>query len=287
MKIHAYRLEADGPTPASELLQRVGALALGERYFPGDGNTLRLEDVQLRGDFLLTNFSALRKGHGPGRLSRHGLMAEFDLNEDEDFGEDTAAVIHVPSGYTAVQYNHYGPRHASVDKYLAAADEALRGALPRTDYVMAMCLRGGAYDRLRRYGFIQEVDFAIALPGIEAGAADRGMSVGNALRAPLPEGAASIAMQIRGRPGEALGQRDAMELVDSLLARGNDLLRAKVWGKPEQGAGRKKPIDLLAEHLQVDRELRRTRGQRFALHERWDLLGNTLDQWLASNELNR
>lgn len=284
MKIHAYRIERQGPGQLHELLATIGALALEDRFFAGDGEALRLEEFDLRGDFFVADFAGPRAGHGPGKLSRRAPMVDIDLGDDENFAEDTAIAVHIPSGYAAVQYNHNGPRVKAIEKYLGAADDR-NGQ--RTQYQFATCLRPDAHDRLRRYGFIQEIDFTIAIPGIAPGAADQGISVGNALNAPLPQGAQVISMQVRANAGGPLGQRDSLELVDDLLARGGDLLRAKIWGKEAEGRGRKRPINLLNEHLSQDVDIRRARGNRFGRPERWTALGQTLERWLANGQLQQ
>lgn len=287
LKIHAYRLERQGPGDLADLLERVRARSLEDRFFPGDGQKLRLEELELRGDYLLADFAGPRAGHGPGRMGRAAPITDFDLADDEDFGEDAAVVVHLPSGYSAVQYNHFGPRVSAIETYLGAAEDAMPNPAGRTQYQFGVVLRQNAYERLRRYGFIQEVEFTIALPGIQPDAARGGMSVGNALEAPLPQGVESVSMSLKARPGGSLGHRDAMELVDGLLGRGGDLVRASVWGKEAEGSGRKKPINLLNEHLSVDRALRRHTGQRYARGERWAALGQSLDEWLASGQLRR
>jgi hypothetical protein len=210
-------------------------------------------------------------------------MADIDLDDDETFGEDTAMAFHVPTGYAAVQYNHYGPRALAIEKYLNAADAELSNVA--TAYRLAVCLRGEAYQRLERLGFIQQVDFTISIPGILPGDAQNGVSVGGALRAPLPEGVEVVSMQLRGRAGRALGRDSVFAMVDDLLQRGGDLHAARVWGKRAQGAGRKRPVDLVNDQLSTEVDIRPARGHRFARPERWDALGRTLDDWLRTGQL--
>ena len=56
---------------------------------------------------------------GPGRSKRGSLTTDFDLGEDEGFGEQTAAVWS-RSGQVALQHNHRGPRPASIRRYLSS-----------------------------------------------------------------------------------------------------------------------------------------------------------------------
>jgi hypothetical protein len=211
-------------------------------------------------------------------------MSAIDLADDEQFGEDTAMVVHVPTGYAALQYNHYGPRARAVEEYLNSADRAAGDQGNPTAYRLGACLRPDAYSRLQAMGFIQEVDFTIYLPGLGAQA---GLSVGDALNAPLPQGVEVISMSMRGRAGGPLGRQDALALVDDLVQKGGDLIAAKVWGKPAEGAGRKRPVDLVKEHLSDERDIRPSRGQRFARPERWIALRDILSRWLATGRLAR
>jgi hypothetical protein len=284
LKIHAYRVDRQGPLQVADLIAAIDARPLSDRFFHGDGQVLRLEDSVRDGDFLLLEFAGARTGHGPGRMSRDRPMAHIDLDSDETFGEDTAVAYHVPSGYAAVQYNHYGPRATAIERYLNAAAGALATPGP-TAYALGVCLRGEAYQRLAQLGFIQEVDFTIAIPGILPGDADNGVSVGAALRAPLPEGVEVISMQLRGRAGRPLGRDSVLTMVDELLRRGGDLHAARVWGKSAPGVGRKRPVDLVNDQLSADVEIRPARGHRYARPERWNGLARTLHEWLASRQL--
>jgi len=283
LKIHAYKIDQQGGMDLANLIGLVEGLALVHRFFPGDERALRLEDSRRDGDWLLMDFAGARKGHGPGRMARDRPMADIDLDHDETFGEDTALALHVPTGYAAVQYNHYGPRAAAIEKYLNAASADLSD-VPAA-YRLAICLREEAYQRLERLGFIQQVDFTIAIPGILPGDAANGVSVGAALDMPLPEGVEVISMQLRGRAGGSLGRARVFAMLDDLMRRSGDLHAARVWGKPAQGVGRKRPVDLINDQLSTEVDIRPARGHRFARPERWDALGRTLHEWLAAGRL--
>lgn len=284
MKIHAFRLEQQGPGDLLALMDAVRAMPLEDRFFAGDGRALRLEARGRRGDFYLMDFAGPRGGHGPGRMAPSRPITEFDLQADESFGEDTAIALHIPTGYVAVQYNHYGPRAATVDRYFNAADLEIGGHAPTT-YTLAACLRPDAYRRLAEMGFMQEVEFTIALPGILPGDADRGLSVEGALAAPLPEGVQIISMQLRAMAGAPIGRAGVMGLIDSLTARGAELRAARVWGKRAEGLGRKRPVDLVNDHLSNEVDIRTARGQRIARAERWQALTASLTGWLAAGQL--
>lgn len=284
MKIHAFRLEQQGAGSLQPLMDAVAGRDLGARFFAGDGEAIRLEVAQPLGDYYLMDFAGVRAGHGPGRMARNRPIVDFDLQHDEAFGEDTAMVLHLPTRYAAIQYNHYGPRAAAIERHLNAADLALGGAA-HTTYSLGACLRAEAYRRLREMGFMQEVDFTLALPGVMPGDAAAGVSVGGALNAPLPEGVQVISMQLRAMPGAPLGRDGVFRLLDILNARGADLRAARVWGKRAEGAGRKRPVDLINDHLAEDVDLRPAFGQRIVRIERWNALRTTLQGWLDGGQL--
>lgn len=284
MKAFGFRLESDPQRDFLQLATDLAARPLRDRRFVNDNGALRLEALRHAGDFLFIDFAGERNGHGPGRMAPDQPIAEIDLEPQERFGEDTAMVLHIPTGTTAVQYNHQGPRYTAIQKYINAANLSLINGAGHSDYNLAIKLSRDAYARLRAYGIIQEIEFTIATPGILSGDARRGISLGRALQAPLPEGAKIFNLSMRAKRGEEIQADDAIEFVEELLSRGEDLIKAKVWGKQNERQ-RKRPVNLLNDQLSHTADIRRHRGQRYAREERWAGLHNAMLEWARAGEV--
>lgn len=137
---------------------------------------------------------------------------------------------------------------------------------------------------MRAYGIIQEIEFTIATPGILPGDADRGISLGRALQAPLPQGAEVFRLSMRAKKGEEIQSDDAISFIEDLLGRAEDLRAAKVWGKRNEKE-KKRPVNLLKDQLSHTADIRRHRGERYAREERWAGLHQALQEWERNGEL--
>lgn len=293
MKIFAFRVHQRGPRTFEQIISRLNALPIQDRYF---ASPVRLEDLSRRGGLLLMDFSRERGGHGPGRMSRQAALQEIRLRDGESFGEDTGVALDPRTGYAALQYNHYGPRVGAIEDYLFAYDESLGGlAQPGRGQTSAdVCgfqfgalLKHDAMRRLQHLGIIHEIDFAVSVPGAQAADLDRGRSLSQVLRAPLPEGVETISMRLvaaAGRDG-ALGVGRARGLINDLQRAGASLHRAVVKGRPN----REDPldtIDLVEERISADPDLPLGAGRRYSRNDRWGALSTTLRQWISTHVLS-
>lgn len=290
MKIFAYQLRQDGARTVAEVVEHIYAKQLRDRVQPG-GNGLRLEERAVGRDLIFMDFAKARSGHGPGRMHPERPIQEFDLAAGENFGEDTAAVYHVPSGYLIVQYNHSGPRANAIANYLSL--EELMMARQPDDHVegvgfsLASVLTRDAYDRLGNLGIVKEVDVLISLPGVERADLNAGRSLGQILQSPMPRGTESIAITYHAARGRqsSLGPDGVMGLVQDLRAMAAGVRRARVRGKRADN-GESDSIDLLEEMLSKEADIRVARGQRYARPERWQALETAFREWVAAGTLD-
>lgn len=214
-------------------------------------------------------------------------MGDFEMEPDAWFGEDTAMVFDPATSYCAVQYNHYGPRLGHIERYIQAVDLSL-GGVAREDgwrYDFGAYLKPDAYDRLRQYGIIQEIDFTIAAPGARRADFEAGQALGGALDAPLPEGVETITVKMKARRGQGNGLgRGAWDVINALQNVGEGLKKAQVWGKRREG-DRNRPIDLVREQLQTEANVGPAGAGRVSRPNRYLALRETLSEWLANGQL--
>lgn len=236
VKIFAYRIVQKGPRTFETIIERLNGLSLADRTI--GGSKIRLEERARRRGLLFVDFARQRGGHGPGRMAPNEALQDIPLRGGQNFGEDTGLAYDPASGCAAVQYNHYGPRAPSIEHYLYDCDLSFGGlrAAARPDepdsercgFQFGAFLKQDAYERLQKFGVIHEIDFTIALPGVNRHDLEAGRSLGDVLRAPLPEGVESLSMHIKAAPGRrgALGRDGAFGIIDHLQRLGGDVKRA-------------------------------------------------------------
>ncbi|MDZ4058306.1 MAG: hypothetical protein U1D69_15345, partial [Polynucleobacter sp.] len=117
MKVYAYRIAQRGPRTLGEVLQRLYALPLQNRVFSASRVDMRLEELGRGGDYLYADFANPRSGHGPAIMALDAPLQGIAIQSGQAFGEDTSMVIHQPTGYVALQYNHSGPRIGRISQY--------------------------------------------------------------------------------------------------------------------------------------------------------------------------
>lgn len=69
-------------------------------------------------NLFLMDFTKRRKV-GPGRASRKSITQGFKVEDDEGFGEFTAALYDPAAKKILVQYSQYGPRYGNIAKYIS------------------------------------------------------------------------------------------------------------------------------------------------------------------------
>lgn len=118
MKIHFYQTEiTDSHDTMSDVLDKIYLLSLEDRERDINGKTVFLERNDKQGGLYEMDFTQRRIQNGPGYSKKGKETADFELEDDAGFGEQTAT-IWSPKGYLVVQYNHYGVRPSTIGVYL-------------------------------------------------------------------------------------------------------------------------------------------------------------------------
>src|SRR5207248_1807943 len=113
----------------------------------------------------------LRFDHGPGRASRRQAIEGFDLQNDQGFGEETAALYDAQRGYLLVQYNHFGVRPGSMQQYLSMFNQNAARA-----YEFRVKLDETSELRLAQKHILKKITFKVAAGKMTA--AQRAAGVG-------------------------------------------------------------------------------------------------------------
>ncbi len=120
MKIHLYRnVSKPGDSSLADSIKNVSHMALSGREKLIDGKLIFLERCSTGDKRLFSmDFTYRRTTSGPGHSVVGKETTDFELENEVGFGEQTAIVYDPKHEYIAVQYNHHGPRAATIVRYL-------------------------------------------------------------------------------------------------------------------------------------------------------------------------
>ncbi len=292
MKINAYKVVQRGEATLPQLLHHLSGLDHEHRAAEVQGSTMKLEEVQVdqHGVWRL-DFTKFRL-YGPGRASLSRPIAAFELEEDESFGEETAAVFWPKTGYMMIQYNHHGPRFAAIESYFHQFSIALRAqqaaapAAESTGFGVVPVLRPDSAVRLERMRILSKIEFTVFVPGALAMESQTRPSLNSLLDNTVVQSAQNVTIEVsagRNR-GAALVLEPAKQLINDLLGVRDEVSQLRVTGQQDEDAPRE-PIDLLEARLQADIPLVRGPDHRYGRAERWAALDQAYDAWIGSGHL--
>ncbi len=287
MKIHGYRVEPRGQIALDAVLNHLQALPLAARTRTVWEVPMRLETAIRQGAYWLLDFAMIRR-EGPGRGSIENPITDFDLRDNEGFGEETAGCFHRASGFMTLQYNHRGPRHGRIQSYLFRFAQLLAG-LPEGDdeverdngFTLLPILTAQAAARLDQMDIVKKIEMSFYVPRLAARAAHQRQSLGGFLELPLLGHAEKVKLEITAsqRRGSSLNPRNIRRTVRELLGAREDLLSLNVVAK-EADEDRGQAIDFLEERLVTDVSLVLRRGsRRYAKEDRFAELVRAFTQW--------
>jgi uncharacterized protein DUF6731 len=204
VKIHAYKIVSRGNLSLDQVLTYIAGLPLEDRIRLVSSGEMRLEAANKTGQIWSLDFGGMRS-EGPGRASRARPITDFDLGEDEAFGEETAAIFNISTGFMALQYNHRGPRQSRIQGYLfrfarliAGLDEDVR-IDDENGFILQPILKSGAIERFRRAAIVKSLTLSVFVPGLSQVEVPerRRQSLSGLLRDPIVGGAESLKFEIR------------------------------------------------------------------------------------------
>ena len=117
MKIFLY--EVSPGIPLVEAIEDLDQLNMEDRVQHVGNNDMKLEQIVKKAKGIFIMDFCKHRDSGPGRAKKDRAIQSFDLDDDEAFGEMTAALYDSKTHFIVIQYNHYGPRSGSIGKYLS------------------------------------------------------------------------------------------------------------------------------------------------------------------------
>lgn len=281
MKVHACKVEAtEGSQPLEEvLLQIENEHSLRERIRLINQVELRAESIMRRDGLWLMDFVRIRTSHGPGRVGRDSEVEGFEFEDEQGFGEETAALYDPATGYILVQYNHFGVRAGAIADYLSAYDGAennLYTFKPKYDEDIER--------RLLNHGITRKISFCLDVTRMSEQDRQRGRPLSEAIDYGRQNGADKIKVEIsvQGERNRSLAQGalDSLSALRSIIGQNPDAVtKLEVSGKENQDSVTE-VLDLIAHRLSVEfNDLVLGTDLRYPRDERWRALVRAKNGW--------
>lgn len=272
-----FDVKWDDPTPPlRETLQRFDQLPLDQRW----REDVRLDNMRQRNvgrnmgwylDF------AKRRDIGPGALGQGRAIRAIRLAEDEDFGEETAALYVPAKGWLLVLVNGNGIGPNRMMQYLSAVDPGQRHLSYRADAK----IDAETMTKFRRMRGMRTVEIDATVDALTAADRAAGTSLG---RATGMLGGYRVSITVHAnekRHRDRSLAATARDLVSNLLGEDDGVDGVHVSGH-DPVEDKDIALNLLKHKLrksfQVEEHLVVT-SHRYTLESRWALLAVAFDQW--------
>jgi hypothetical protein len=282
VRINCYRVTpSHGSMPVEQMINTIRRDAIEDRARPFHGEDMRLEQItpvahKGTGErYYYLDFVRLRDTHGPGRASRARAVEGFELDEDEYFGEETAAMFRPATGYLLLQYNHYGVKPTAVAEYFgqylghaANAYELNVKADPDAERVFA------------RQNIIRKVELGIDLTAMNPGDRADGRSLMEMARLAKDLGGkklkVTISVGMDRKSGLVARTKDSLA---DFLATENDAVTTAIVSGRENEDSQTELVDLIEHKLMVREVVKLGPDRRFPFDERKKALKRAYDRW--------
>lgn len=281
MKVHAYKVDAsERSAPLQTVLAQISTQPnLRERIKIISQVELRAEAVEQRDNVWLLDFVRIRTDHGPGRVSRDAEVAGFDFEEEEGFGEETAALYDPQTGYMLVQYNHFGVRYGTIADYLSEYDGAAANL-----YTFKPKYDEDVERRLLNQGITKKIAFSIDVSRMSAQDRARGAPLAEAISYGRNMGADKVKIEISvtgdRQRGLADDARNTVNALLGILGQNPDAVtKLEVAGKEDRDSITE-VLDLIGHRLSTEfSDLHVGVDLRYPREERWRALLRAKNGW--------
>lgn len=281
MKVHAYKVDfTDGSQPLEEVLQQIeNEQSLRERIRLINQVELRAESISQQDGLWLMDFVRIRTSHGPGKVGRDSEVEGFEFEEEEGFGEETAALYDPSTGYILIQYNHFGVRAGAIADYFSAYDGTENNL-----YTFKPKYDEDVERRLLNHGITRKISFCLDVTRMSEQDRQRGRPLSEAIDYGRQNGADKIKVEIsvQGERNRSLAQGalDGLAALRSILGQNPDAVtKLEVSGKENQDSVTE-VLDLIAHRLSIEfNDLVLGPDLRYPRDERWRALTRAKNGW--------
>ncbi|MFK7089319.1 DUF6731 family protein [Chromobacterium violaceum] len=215
MAIYLYKIDTNvGSIPMSEQLEFISGIELEQRVKTIGNQLVRLEYAEKRDGLWYLDFAKIRFNSGPGKASVDSPVVGFDMEEDEGFGEETAAIYNPASGYIAIQYNHIGMRFGTMSEYISTFNpDQFNG------YTFGVCFDPDVEAKLARKEYYRKLHFSMNFGKITQAHRDNNIPLKDIINLENTFNAGSIEIIVRmPRGGNALNLATVRDAITYMRA---------------------------------------------------------------------
>lgn len=281
MKVYAFKVEPSAQSAnLSDILQQINQQAnLRERIRLVNQTELRAEAIEHRNGLWHMDFVRIRTAHGPGKVGRDTEVEGFEFDEEEGFGEETAALYDPESAYILIQYNHFGVRPASIADYLSSYDQNTKNL-----YTFKPKYDEDVERRLTHQGITRKLIFTLDVSRMSDQDRARGDSLSEAIDYGRRTGADRVKVEIsvQGEKEKSLmgSAKEAISALKNIHGQDpNAVKKLEVSGKEDRDSITE-VLDLLGQRLFAEfTDLSLGSDLRYPREERWHALIRARNGW--------
>ena len=279
MQIELYKLDRyPSNFDLAARLEEIEASPLEKRNRHHQGDHIRLEAFERRGDLWLCDFVRIRMEHGPSKAGVGAPAVGFDLNVDEGFGEETAFLWDAERNWCVVQYNHHGVRVSTISEYLAHYNHDIMQHL-----VLSPKIDDDIQAKLRRKKIVSKVRLSVAPKKLGNEDFDAGAALGSGIKSLKSTQAEKVQIVIstRKRSGLDLGLEAFAEWIGRFASggKGGPLNAALVSAKEKENE-KAEVLDLLRHRVTTEEIVKAGVDRRFSRKDRFDAVHRAHTRWL-------
>ena len=266
----------------SETLLEFGTLKLDQRW----RDDIRLEFVkedEILGFKVIKLDFVKKREVGPGRMANASPIQGVQMGRDENFGEETAALYVPKKQWLLVLHNQSGVGPTRITSYCNAIDPG--NSERHFNYKATAKLDAEAMKKLKSMNGIRSISVTATMDALTEAEREAGTSLAAASRPAKP---ARINFELHANPshkrGKFLAFPVAMNLINGLRRRGEDVTRLQVTGESDEIGGKDMMIDLL--HHKIKRKFSESElsvvDHRYTRQSRLELLDRAFRGWHKS-----
>jgi hypothetical protein len=288
MKVHLFKVVSfNGAPPLDTLLDIISNDPLDQRLRMVGHQEMRMEEALQphtngnRTPYWLLDFTKLRFEHGPGKASRIDAIEGFELDDNQGFGEETAALYDPQTHHLLIQYNHHGPRSGKIQEYFSTYSNDQNRI-----YELQIRLDETSEIRLAQKQIINKLQFKVAPSSISAAHRQGNISMARSIELSETLHGQTIEVTVSAGRG-SLSMPKAQSMINALkrlvqtdaLHNTNSVDTFKVSGKNNIDDATD-TIDMLASKLEiVSAGLIMGTDLRYTQRSRWDALIRARNGW--------
>lgn len=280
VRFHLFRVQNEAPDGMAfeDVIAEAERDQLRDRIRLAGLNRVRLDviDELPAGDRLprrwLLDFVKLSDTLGPGKAGADTAVEDLDIDEEEFFGHETAALYLPDSGYIIVQYNHHGVRPSAMAAYTS---DYLRDIVNTFEF--RIILDEDAEQRFRAQRQVRRFTLGIDLTALTHRDRQSGEALVQAAARAADMNGARMKIEITVGHDRQRSLQGARDFIERVLPA--DFTRSVIVAGRENPEDDIEVVDLIGQKLVYERELMPNAAHRLDIDDRRDALERTFLRW--------